>query len=605
MENPQDRVIRPQRERAIWAYLLTLLREMPGKVTGALVLMIFLSLMEGIGLLMLVPLLQLVGLDLQQGTLDRIAQFLYSIFQAVGIHPTLITVLVIYVLIISLHALLHRWQTTAIFSLNHEFVVHLRQWLYRAITYANWLFLSRSRMSDFTHVLTNEVQRVGVATFQILRLCATSVVTIVYVLFALKISVTMTILVFACGGGLVLLLRKKMQSAREAGEGTSKAMNDLYAAITEQMGGLKTAKSYGAQDRHVHIFSRLTEQVHHTYVRAIQNQAEVKYWFDIGAVLILSLIVYMCFEVLAFSTAEVLLLMFLFVRIMPRFSSIQQDYQGFLNALPAFISVVKMQARCEAAAEPGGQSKNEVHLHHAIQLERVTFGYQNRPVIYSLDLKVPAGETTAIVGPSGAGKSTVADLIMGLLIPNEGRVAVDANPLLPARLQPWREQIGYVEQETFLFHDTVRANLLWANPAATEEDMHEALGMAAAEEFVLRLPKGPDTVVGDRGVRLSGGERQRLALARALLRKPTLLILDEATSDLDSENEQRIQHAIEKLHGSMTILVISHRLSTVRGSDIIYVLEEGKLVESESWDALIAKKDGRFRALCLAQGMEL
>jgi len=301
----------------------------------------------------------------------------------------------------------------------------------------------------------------------------------------------------------------------------------------------------------------------------------------------------------------VLLLMFLFVRIMPRFSSIQQDYQGFLNALPAFISVVKMQARCEAAAEPGGQGKNGVHLHHAIQLERVTFGYQGRPVIYSLDLKVPAGETTAIVGPSGAGKSTVADLIMGLLIPNAGRVAVDGRPLVPEHLQAWREQIGYVEQETFLFHDTVRANLLWANPEATEEDMREALAMAAAEEFVLRLPKGPDTVVGDRGVRLSGGERQRLALARALLRRPTLLILDEATSDLDSENEQRIQHAIEKLHGSMTILVISHRLSTVRDADSIYVLEEGRLVEAETWDALIAKRGGRFRALCLAQGVEL
>jgi ATP-binding cassette, subfamily C, bacterial len=219
-------------------------------------------------------------------------------------------------------------------------------------------------------------------------------------------------------------------------------------------------------------------------------------------------------------------------------------------------------------------------------------------------LTIPAGKTTAIVGPSGAGKSTIADLVMGLIQPDEGRVLVDERPLRPEQRRAWRSKIGYVPQDTFLFHDTVRENLLWARPDARDEELREALRLAAAEDFVFRLPEGMETVLGDRGVRLSGGERQRLALARALLRKPSLLILDEATSNLDSENERRIQSAIEKLHGSMTILIITHRLFTTRSADVIYVLEQGRLVESGDMDTLVAIKQGRFLELCKAQSID-
>ena len=155
-----------------------------------------------------------------------------------------------------------------------------------------------------------------------------------------------------------------------------------------------------------------------------------------------------------------------------------------------------------------------------------------------------------------------------------------------------------VAQDTFLFNDTVRANLLWVHPGASDGELTTALRMAAAEDFVLKLPNGIETVLGDRGVRLSGGERQRLALARALLRKPTLLLLDEATSNLDSENERRIQDAINALRGGITIVIIAHRLSTIRKADVIYVLDNGRIVECGNWEQLMLKENGRFRDLC-------
>ncbi len=586
-------------------FLNTFFSFSPGKTILVLGLMVCLSLTEGVSLLMLVPLLQLVGLDVQQGILGRIAEFISSVFATIGIRPTLIAVLGFYVLIIAIYSLLKRWENSVGLTLQYEFVVHLRQRLYAAITNTKWLFFVRNRASDFTHALTIEMERVGAATYYLLNLIVTAIVAIVYIVFALKLSALITELVFLCGGILLLLLKGKTRVAEETGEGLSDAMSSLYAAVTEHLGGMKIAKSYGAEGRHAEMFGRLTERVRHMYTYAVQNQAEVNYWFDIGSVLILSLTLYVSFEVLSLPTSGVLLLLYLFARLMPKFSSIQQNFQSLANMLPSFTRITEMQKRCEAEAEPKIHKTGKIDLRNCIRFDKVCFSYDRQgksPVIIDLDVMLKAGETTAIVGPSGAGKSTIADLVMGLISPNQGQILLDGMKLTAEQTKAWREQIGYVPQDTFLFHDTLQANLLWAKPDANEEEMNQALKFAATE-FVSGLPKGIETNLGDRGVLISGGERQRIALARALLRKPSLLILDEATSSLDSENEKRIRNAIENLHGRMTILLISHRLSTIRGADVIHVIEEGRVVESGPWNELIAR-NGRFKILCEAQGIE-
>ena len=597
----------PADSGTIWDYLSALARLSSWKLAFVSVLTVCVTLTEGIGLLMLVPLLQVVGLDMGGGAVGRLGGLVTSIFDAVGARPTLVVVLGLYVLVIGARAFASSWQTVVSAAIAQEFKVYLRQRLYRAIVNTDWLFFSRSRSSDFTHVLTTELDRVGRATRQLLRLIAEVGVAAVYVVVAVFLSPAMSALAFLSAAGLMLLLRGKMGATRATMKEASRATKGLHAAVGEQLSGTKTIKSFGAEERNVAIFSRFNERIAQLYIDASRHGADASLWLNVGVVLVLSLIVYVSIEVLATSASALLLLLYLFAMITRMLTRVQTHHHEFIVESQAFDTVEEMEARCEAAAEPEPERSEEIELRDAARLEGVSFSYHDSGeplVVDELDLTIRAGKTTAIVGPSGAGKSTIADLVMGLIRPDEGRVLVDGRPLRAEQMRSWRSGIGYVPQDTFLFHDTVRENLLWARPEASEEEIREALRLAAAEEFVSGLPEGMETVLGDRGVRLSGGERQRLALARAVLRKPSLLILDEATSNLDSENERRIQGAIEELHGSMTILIITHRLFTTRSADEVYVLERGRLVESGDIGTLVARKRGRFLELCRAQSID-
>jgi ATP-binding cassette, subfamily C, bacterial len=585
------------------AYIALLFGLLPGKVLLTLALVVGIGVMEWLGLLLLVPLLDLVGVNLGHGTASRVAEFAAHAFSRAGVSPTLPAVLGLYVAIVAGRAGLQWWQSIAITDLQSSFVRSLRRRLFHAVLRARWLFVSGQRSSDLLHTLTSQVSRVGYAADHLLPLATQCLVIAVYLLFAFTVSPTMTLLVFTAGVGLLLLLRSEARRAFDTGGKLTAATGRLYAGVMEQLSGLKTARSYRAEERTAVLFDGLQQEVVATEMAAQRNFARVRLGFEVGAVLVLGLMLWMSVEILALAVAEVLLLIYLFGRVVPRLAGFQQSYQYFVNVLPAFRDVMRVITECEAEAEPCSQEPGRpLVLHDEIRLRNISVRYRSEgpPVIDKLDLVITAHRTTAIVGPSGAGKTTVADLLLGLITPDSGQILVDGVPLGPSTIGAWRDQIGYVAQDSFLFHDTIRANLLWARPDATEGELREALRLASAESFVYRLPRGLDTVIGDRGVLLAGGERQRLALARALLRRPALLILDEATSSLDSENERQIQRALRHLRGRTTMLVIAHRIATVREADAVHVLEDGRIVESGSWTDL-TRTDGRFVDLCRAQ----
>lgn len=598
------RWFRYQKASGLWRFCGTLMTFRPRGFLFTLVLMVFASLTEGVGILMLVPLLQVVGVEVGQGAVGYVAGFAEAVFRALGRQPTLVSVLAIYVVLVALRAQLHRWQGRVGFVWQSAFVLHLRETLYAAVVESKWLFFVRERSSDFSHALTHELDRVDAATGTFLALVVQLLIGALYVVLALQVSVPLTILMFTCGISLMLLFREKITVRHKLGEEISHSTQGLYAAASEHLASMKMLKSHALEGRFKQAFGVLCRRLVKTEASLVRNYHDLKFAFTLGSTLLLALMLYLSFEILSMSPAGVLLLLFLFSRIIPIFSATQSSYQALLSDLPAFEGVIDLHMRCVAAAEPPADRVSVSRPQHAIRFRRVSFRYQAEQqgaTLSNLDINFDIGKTTALVGPSGAGKSTVVDMLVGLIAPECGEILFDEVPVTLTQMTAWRQHIAYVAQDTFLFHDTVRANLSVARPSTSDEEILGALHDASAADFVNTLPHGLDTLLGDRGVRLSGGERQRLALARALLRRPELLILDEATSALDAENEQRIQDAIERLQGRMTIVVIAHRLATVRRADVIYVLDAGRVVERGDWTSLSIKPQGRFKALYQAQ----
>ena len=578
----------------------------PNRVARSVVVLLASSLTEGVGVFLLIPLLTLIGLDVGSGALGQTATLFSRGFAAIGLTPTLASVLAVYVSVVGLQTVLQRWQKSLDDAVQHEFARMLRERVYRALAGARWVFIARMQSSEALHVLTREIDRVRAATFALEKLALSSMVALVYVGIAFYVSAAATAVVIVAGAVLALTVRTAIARTQEIGRQSSASSKHIYAAIAEHLASMKTAKSYGTAGRHADMFGRLATEERDVQLRSKDTLASARQRLTFGSTVVLAVVVYVAYGVIGIAAGQLLLLLLVFGRLIPRVTSLYEMAQTLAMDLPAFDALLDFEARCLEAREPDAGSAEPIPFHHGIRFEQVTFSYgEDRGVsaVRDIDLDVVAGHTTAIVGASGAGKSTLVDLLIGVLQPTGGRIRVDGRVLRPEHLQAWRQQIGYVPQDTFLFHDSVRSNLLWAKPDATEDDLWRALQSAAAGDFVSALPAGLDTIVGDRGVLMSGGERQRLALARALLRRPTLLILDEATSSLDSENELRIQAAIEKLRDRMTIVLVTHRLANVRRSDTIHVIDSGRLVESGSWPELISRSSGRFRDLCQAQGI--
>jgi ATP-binding cassette subfamily C protein len=269
--------------------------------------------------------------------------------------------------------------------------------------------------------------------------------------------------------------------------------------------------------------------------------------------------------------ADMLVVAVILMRTVRMVSRVQQQYQLVAMLEAPFDDIQELLKETAEAREPQGGDR-VVELSRELRLERVSFAYDSRPVLEELDLTVPHGKLVVITGPSGVGKTTLLDLVLGLYHPTQGRVLVDGVALPELSLVHWRRQIGYVAQELNLLHDTVAANVSLGDPDIDRTEIKRALELAGASSFVAELPQGLDTVVGDKGSRLSGGQRQRIALARALVRRPRLLILDEVTSALDPQSEREIIANIRMLAGETTILAITHRPAFLDWADIVHHL---------------------------------
>ncbi|MBZ9865680.1 ABC transporter ATP-binding protein/permease [Mesorhizobium sp. CA15] len=598
-------------------FRLSLLRDIAGfgamvahvggrRTATALAFLILGSLTEGISILLLVPLLRLIGKP-DQDYAVRVPEALHRLVP--GGTLSLASALSLLVALVALQAMFNRFKSVYMARLLYDFVNRVRMDLFESVGKARWGVFTRIRSSDLDHALNGDVDRVQVAAFSLLMLTQATLLLAGYLIVSLFISPVMTC--FAILVGLVLLVALQPFRARASAYGRTLTGNrqDQYRTVSEFLGGIKVAKSLNVEASYFAELGATLDRMKADNIAFVRNSSLGTALFQVTSVIGLSLFIYIALVRFHLSLAEIVVLLLVFMRVAPRFMDMQLQTQQVLINLPAYASMQSLQARFDAEREPEENVTEgaKLSLETGLNIRDVAFAYGEgggEPVVSDITFGLPAGKVTALIGPSGSGKSTIADMLLGLLEPTQGRILADGVEITAQNRRAWRDQVAYVPQDVFLLHDTIAANLRLAAPEASDEELWAALRNAHAADFVERLDSRLDTVVGDRGVRLSGGERQRIALARALLRKPSLLILDEATSALDWQNQSLIAQSIEALRGRMTILTIAHRPSMIAFADWVVAIENGRIVEVGQYRRLRAKAGSRLARMLSGEQAE-
>ncbi|MER9652833.1 ABC transporter ATP-binding protein/permease [Mesorhizobium sp. M0152] len=575
----------------------------------ALLFLILGSLTEGFSILLLVPLLHLVG-RADQDFAVRLPNNEFVRWLVPDGTLQLTTVLCTLVALVALQAAFNRFKAVYMARLLFDFINRLRMNLFESIGKARWGVFARMRGSDLDHALTGDIDRVQGAAFSLLMLVQIAVLLAGYLVISMFISPVMTLFAVVIGILMFVALQPFRARATAFGRVLTTNRQDQYRTVSEFLGGIKVAKSLNVEATYFEQLRSTLERMKADNIAYVRNSSIGTAVFQVASVIGLSLFIYVALVRFNLSLAEIVVLLLVFMRIAPRFMDMQTQAQQVLINLPAYTAMRSLQARFDAEREPGHvefQDSRKLSLDTGLNIRGVSFAYDDgagKTVVSDVTFALPAGKVTALIGPSGSGKSTIADMLLGLLEPTAGSILADGVEIDAANRRRWRDQVAYVPQDVFLLHDTIAANLRLAAPQAGDSDLWAALGAAHAGEFVERLDLRLETVVGDRGVRLSGGERQRIALARALLRKPSLLILDEATSALDWQNQSLIARSIDGLRGTMTILTIAHRPSMIAFADWVVAMEDGRVVEVGQYQRLKEKPASRLSRMLSGEQSE-
>lgn len=570
-------------------------------------LMALTGLLEGITLASVVPLLAAIGVGAvggdAGGKLGAVAVVVLDFF---GLQPTVISIGMVVLSALMVSTLLFLAQAYVGASLQTIYVYRWQRRLVEAIFGAQWGYFQKCRHGELINAVITETQRLGGAFYQAGLLLTGIVHGLIFLIVAAMLSGPTTMFVMAGGAVLFLITRPLIQRAYRIGTGISHENAEFQSLIGELISGAKLVKATATETEAVHLLSNTAFRLRqHFFANAFDIQI-VKGIFDFGAAAMVAGILVASQTVLRSDPSVTLVILAIFVRLMPKLTGVQQSLQSLTISLSAVELLRTMVTQAENDAESVSAEPLPEGFYHGplmVSLRDITVHYDAVMALSGVTIDIPAGSCVALVGGSGAGKSSLVDAVLGLVPLCSGEISINGEALQRLPLASMRRRIGYMGQDTVLYNASIRDNILWGNSGLGDKEIDEAVCLAGADRFINGMKKGLDTSVGDRGALLSGGERQRLGLARAALGKPGLLILDEATSALDAETERTVTDAVAALKGKTTVIMIAHRLSSVRIADTICVMEGGRIIEQGSWGELMQRK-GRFHQLWQLQNTD-
>jgi ATP-binding cassette subfamily C protein len=546
---------------------------------------------EGISLLLLVPLLSVViGGGSGNRWLDSFTSWLLSFTPATSQVTRLTLVLAIFGATIVTRGIIIMKRDVLLARLQVGFVEAQRFKIIQLLAGSRWDVTTRLRHGRIMHVLGGDILASGEAAAFLLRsaVSLTLLAGQTLLMFLLSPQLAAFICLLLLFGAITM--RPFLDRAKHLGKNLTEANLQMVTSTSQFLGGLKLALSQGLQLSFLKSFGSTLEAAAHRRVAFVRQRTETQLIITSAGAIVGSLVILA--GVGLFDAAPATLLAFLFIlsRMVAPLSQIQLGSQHVFHSLPAYGKIKDLQAELAAAQSDAetGESAGSVDLTGPIRFEDVSFWHNEagqsgkEQGVGDLNLDLSPGSFVGLAGASGAGKTTFCDLLVGLYPPMKGRIRVGETPIEGPALPAWRSSMSYVSQDPFLFHDTIRANLSWARPDASEAEMWQSLATAGADEFVRRLDKGIDTLVGERGSLVSGGERQRLALARALLRRPKLLVLDEATNAIDVAGEREVLDRLRSLPERPTIVMVAHREASLSGCDRVIELQNGRVVRDSS-----------------------
>lgn len=509
-------------------------------------------------------------------SVSEFSEQVVGVFRALGIEPSVTVLLIIVALIFILKNLILFLTNSYIGSVSVRLQTDLRLKLLRAVMGSRWIYFVGQPVGKLVNTMSIEIIRAASSYTYAMTAIALIMTAVVYAGIAFFISWQATFAALISTACIWVISRKLLKIARQAGKRQTVIYKSLMSRLADTLQAVKMfkamAKERFAKTLLIQKTDDLTRALYHEVVSSAALNAVQESLF----VITIALGIFVTMQYLQMPWAAVGALVLLLSRVFVCVGKIQKVYQKLLIFKTAYWSILDAiaQAEQERERQPGKQAPR---FTRSVRLDDVGFAYKERPIFSHLSLLVPVGEITMLLGPSGAGKTTIVDLATGLHQPQQGKILVDDVDIKQIDITAWRQCIGYVPQESILLHDTIFNNLTFGDSSFTEQDALAALAAAQALEFVEQLPDGIHAMLGERGLMISGGQRQRIMIARALIQKPALLILDEATSSLDPASEQHIFATLARLKGSITMLIVSHRPSLAPFADHVYELSNGAL----------------------------